>query len=163
MNYIYSPEGTTLSNWGIEGETFVYGDDGFPQFLPLMYDNPDGFSLPDTLRRYARPPSGAFIYDWRRELTPGTDQDVINALDIWMTGVDYAWHLPPLTLSADEGVDFSRIMNDVNTHRDEMVARFITGAEPLTNFDNFVDTLISMGIHDAIAIQQGALDRFNAR
>jgi len=163
MNYVYSPEGQMFSNFGIEGETFEFGPDGTPQFLPFIYDNPDGWSFPDALRRYVRPPMGGFYYDWRRELTPGIDADVLAAPDIWATNVDFAWLLPPITLSAEEGVENSRIMADVNTHRDEMVARFITGAESFDNFDAFLDTIRTMGIYRAIELQQGALDRFNAR
>ena len=163
MNYLYSPEGMLFANWGIEGEHFVFGPDGFPQFTPFMYDNPDGWSLHNVQRRYTRGPIGGFGYDWRRELTPGIEPDVLAAPYIWATNVDYAFMLPPITLTPEEGVENARIMTDVDTHRDEMVARFITGAEPLENFDNFVQTLRNMGIERAIELQQNALDRFNAR
>ena len=35
--------------------------------------------------------------------------------------------------------------------------------EPLDNYDAFVETMKSMGVEDAIAIYQAALDRWNAR
>jgi putative aldouronate transport system substrate-binding protein len=37
------------------------------------------------------------------------------------------------------------------------------GAEPIENFDKYVKTLKSMGIDDAIKIQQAALERYNKR
>jgi len=163
FNYVYSPPGSTLSNWGIEGQTFVYGPDGFPQFTPLMYDNPDELSLPEAIRVFVRAPGGGFHYDWRRELTPGIHPDVLEALDIWETNVDFAWLMPPITLDADEGSEFAQIMSEINTHRDEMVARFISGAESLDNFDAFINTIMGMGAQRAIEIQQAALDRYNAR
>lgn len=54
-------------------------------------------------------------------------------------------------------------MNDVKTYRDEMMAKFIMGAEPLSNFDKFVSTLKSMGIDEAVKAKQAALDRYNKR
>ena len=55
------------------------------------------------------------------------------------------------------------IMSEVNTYRDEMVVRFITGQEPLSNFGDFQARLKQMGIERAIEIQQAALARYNAR
>lgn len=163
MNYNFSHEGFMLANWGIEGETFEFDANGNPQFMPKIYDNPDGFAFVDALRRYVRPPSGGIYYDWHRELTPGIPQDVYDAPGIWESNVDFAFIMPPITLSADESVEFSRIMADVNTHRDEMVARFITGSEPMANFDDFIATLHNMGVERAIELQQGALDRYHDR
>ena len=44
-----------------------------------------------------------------------------------------------------------------------MVVKFITGQEPIENFDAFQARLRQMGIERAIEIEQAALDRFNAR
>ena len=54
-------------------------------------------------------------------------------------------------------------MNQVSTYRDEMVAKFIVGAEPLSKFDEFVSRINGMGMPRALAIQQSALDRFQNR
>jgi len=77
--------------------------------------------------------------------------------------VDFAWLMPPITLSPDEGNESARIMNDVNTYRDEMVAKFIMGTEPLSNYDAFINTIKGMGLDRAIQLQQDALDRYYAR
>jgi len=163
MNYVYSPEGSMLVNWGIEGDTFIFGDDGRPQFTAKMYDNPN-FPLNNVIQRYTMPfNNGGHNSLWYRELTPGTHPDVMGALDIWGTNVDFAYMLPLITLNPDEGMEFAQIMTDINSHRDEMVARFIIGAEPLENFDAFINTIRNMNIDRAIEIQQAALDRFYAR
>ena len=162
MNYIYSPEGALHANFGIEGFTFNFDETGTPQLTAHMYNHPT-LTLPQALRMYTRGPAGAFYMDWRRELTPGIDPDVIEAPDIWASNVDFAWLMPPTTLNAEEGMENTRIMNDVNTHRDEMVVRFITGAESFDNWDDFINTMLHMGIERAIEIQQGALDRYFAR
>ena len=44
-----------------------------------------------------------------------------------------------------------------------MTKKFISGEEPLTNFDSYMDQLQKMGIEDLIAAYQGAHDRFMAR
>jgi putative aldouronate transport system substrate-binding protein len=54
-------------------------------------------------------------------------------------------------------------MNDITTYADEMVLKFIMGTENLSGFDNFVSTIQRLGINRAIEIQNGALNRYNAR
>ena len=44
-----------------------------------------------------------------------------------------------------------------------MTCKFITGVEPLTNFDTYMDTLQKMGIENLIALYQEAYDSFNSR
>jgi len=162
VNYLFSPEGQLFANFGIEGDTFNFDATGTPRLTARMYDNPD-WSLHETQRRYVMPPGFPFFYDWRRELTPGIEQDVYDAPFAWSQNTDFRGNLPPITLTAAEGTENARIMADVNTTRDEMVARFITGAEPMSNWDNFVQSLRNMGIERAMEIQQAAMDRFMAR
>jgi putative aldouronate transport system substrate-binding protein len=71
--------------------------------------------------------------------------------------------MPPVTPSPEESQKLSSIMNDVTTYRDEMIIKFVMGAESMDNYDKFVSQLKSMGMEEAIAIYQGALDRYNAR
>lgn len=54
-------------------------------------------------------------------------------------------------------------MSAIDVYRNEMTLKFIMGIEPLENFDSYLEQLDKMGINDALAIQQAALDRFNAR
>jgi putative aldouronate transport system substrate-binding protein len=50
----------------------------------------------------------------------------------------------------------------VNTFYDEKVTKYIMGAESLDTFNDFIKTLKSMGIDEAVKIQQAALDRYNS-
>ncbi|MDR0450475.1 MAG: hypothetical protein LBH26_04340 [Treponema sp.] len=54
-------------------------------------------------------------------------------------------------------------MSEVTAYRDEMNAKFLLGTESLSNWDNYVNTIRRMGIDRAIAIQNAALARYNAR
>lgn len=58
---------------------------------------------------------------------------------------------------------YASIMADIDTYKSEMFNKFVMGAEPLDRFDAFAETIQSMGIEQAIHIQQAALDRFNKR
>jgi len=52
-------------------------------------------------------------------------------------------------------------MADIDKYVTEMVAKFITGVEPLTNWDNYVSTISKMGIDEILKIKQNGYDRWN--
>ena len=49
--------------------------------------------------------------------------------------------MPPVTPTSEESKEYSIIMNEINTYRDEMVLKFIFGTESLDNFDTYVRIL----------------------
>jgi putative aldouronate transport system substrate-binding protein len=54
-------------------------------------------------------------------------------------------------------------MSDINTRYDEVFTRVESGKAGLDEWDSFVKALPSMGLNDAIKIQQSTLDRYNKR
>ena len=44
-----------------------------------------------------------------------------------------------------------------------MVLKFITGAEPLDNFDQYVETIKSLGIEEALAMKQEGYEAYMAK
>lgn len=51
-------------------------------------------------------------------------------------------------------------MSDVETSIDENLLGFITGSISLDTYDAFIQGLHSMGVDDAVAIYQDALDAY---
>jgi putative aldouronate transport system substrate-binding protein len=82
----------------------------------------------------------------------------------WAKNNDGSFVMPSsVAMTAEEGAEFSQIMGDITTYVGEMTAKFIVGTEPLSNYDAFVSTIKGMNIDRAIALEQTALDRYNAR
>ena len=71
--------------------------------------------------------------------------------------------LPATTMTVDETTENAEIMTDIKTYVSEMEAKFIMNIVSLDNYQDYLNTLDSMGIARAIEIQQAALDRYNAR
>ncbi|MFR3237308.1 MAG: hypothetical protein ACLTOU_02120 [Acutalibacter sp.] len=156
-----SQEDVSLSSYyGEEGVTYTMVD-GKPQYTDLILNNPDGFSFSDALIKYTWRSPG--IYQWDRELQ-GVSEKALDAInDIWPSNADGDYVMPNVSLTNEEGNQFSTIMGDLDTYVSEMTTKFILGDEPLDNYDAFVETMKSMGVEDAIALYQAALDRWNAR
>jgi len=52
------------------------------------------------------------------------------------------------------------LMDEMETYITEMSIKFITGEEPLTNFDAYVAQLTKMGIDNVLAIYRDAYVRY---
>lgn len=71
--------------------------------------------------------------------------------------------MPPITPTSDESKEFSTIINQINTYRDEMTLKFIFGDADLAQFDEYVGNIEKMGLARALEIQNAAYDRYKAR
>jgi putative aldouronate transport system substrate-binding protein len=163
IDYMYSPEGLALINWGIEGESYVV-ENGKKKFADKILKNPEGIAFTDYVKKYAYPANGFTkvmdVEAWTQmELTTPEARD---ANKIWYES-NKALLLPSLTLKPDESQKYAQIMSEVNTYLSENYIKFIMGAEPVSNYDQFVSTLKKLGIDEAIKIQQAAYDRYTAR
>ena len=159
FDYHYTEEGSFLFNYGVEGICHEIVD-GKPQFTELMTNNPDGFA-PIYMNYVHKWHQGAYNRDFLA--SPGTTEKYISDCAVWASNTDGAYVMPPITMTTEEGTEFSSIMADINTYVDEMTAKFIMGLEPMENYDSFVETIRGMNLETAIADQQAALDRYNAR
>ena len=70
--------------------------------------------------------------------------------------------IPPISLTAEETEERSDIMIQVETFAMEKMIQFITGAESLDNFDDYIAEVEGLGLNRAIEITQNAVDRFQA-
>lgn len=171
IDYGYSKEGNLLFNFGIEGVSYHWvtnypGFEGqkFPEYTPLMTANPDGKTLAEMGGLYTRSfYSGPIVQDREYIYQYAHRPQQRSAIQIWGQ-TDAAKHeLPNISATPQEADQLASIMSEVNTYREEMFVKFITGQEPLSNFAAFQARLKQMGIEKAIQIEQAGLDRYNAR
>ncbi|MBD2843892.1 extracellular solute-binding protein [Paenibacillus sp. IB182496] len=162
LDFAYSEEGHMLFNFGKEGVSYEMID-GYPTYTETIMNNPDGLNVSQAMSMHFRSAyGGPFIQD-KRYIEQYMQMDAQKeAVKIW-SEPENKIQMPPVTMTAEENQQFASIMTDLNTYSDEMVTKFIMGVEPLTSFDQYVETLKGMGIEQAIQIQQAALDRYNQR
>ncbi len=152
-----------LFNFGIEGESYTIID-GYPTYTDQILNNPDGWSVAQALSAYIRGNyNGPFVQDIRylEQYYTIDSQKISN--QIWGETNGAKHKIPPITPTAEESREYSTIMNEINTYRDEMTLKFIFGTESLDNFDNYVKTIENMGLARALEIQNLAMDRYNNR
>ncbi len=171
LDYGYAGEGLELMNYGIEGESFNWVTDfpGFegqrwPEYTDLIMDNPEGKTKAQMGYIYTRAfYSGPTIQQWPYLYQYAERPAQRKAIELWAEADAETHQLPPISATAEEAEDLATIMSEINTYREEMLIKFITGQEPLSNFGAFQDRLKKMNIERAIEIKQAGLDRYNAR
>lgn len=163
LDWAYSDEGHMFYNFGIEGESYTM-ENGEPVYTDLIMKNPDGWPVAQAMSAYIRGNyNGPFVQDVRYAKQYATYDGQKKAGETWLVK-DAGKHIvPPITPTAEESDEFSAIMNEINTYRDEMTLKFILGTESLDNFDSYVQTMEGMGLDRAIEIENAALERYNNR
>lgn len=158
FDYAYGKDGYMLFNYGIEGTSYTMVD-GKPKFTDIMVKNPDGLDFWTVCNKY-KLEVGPYLRDYKA--VPEFTKFSLDAMDKW-TQADTDYVMPPLNLTAEESDTYSNIMSDIDTYKDEMILKFITGKEPLSNFDKYVEQLKKMRIEEVIKIEETALERYNNR
>lgn len=165
-DFWYSQIGGDLCSYGPEGVSYEWVDQGDGvETLNWIYED-TGIISKGTDKDFWTVYPLFKLHNWgylRDSTAYEMKPEVWQCIDAWgADGCD--WNMPDgLAQTAEETEELNRIMTDINTYREEMTYLFITGQEPLENFDAFVEQIKSQGIEDAIQIKQDALDRYLAR
>ena len=142
IDYIYSDEGLLLANYGVEGETFEYVN-GEPRLTELVTNNPDyTYNLALNIFTCDRQTPVPFVIDEEKARTDYSE-DQHNTIEVWNAASDGAYNIPRqgVNMTADEKEEYNSIFNDIDTHMDTTIAKFIVGDRSLDEFDDFVEEL----------------------
>lgn len=164
LDYLYTEEGALLANYGVEGDTFEFNEDGEPEFTDKILANENGWTMTQTVASYLCPSAGIANWsDWTRELAGVPEKDQA-CYDVWSEFSD-DWRLPSsVTLTQEESTERAALYADISTIVKEQTAQFISGALDIeSNWDAYISALEASGMERAIEITQAACDRYLAR
>ncbi len=166
QDYLFTEEGALLRNYGTEGLSFYFDDEGKPRFNEFMTNNEDGYSLSQMMRLHTIPHGTvAAWYDWTRELAPNlSDKVKVETFETWDYNLEYQSQPVP-TLAEEHYTEFSQKISDIKTYGEEWIVKAITGQIPLNEqtYEEYCEQLRSMGIEDCIKWQQEALEAYYER
>lgn len=161
LNYGYTQEGADLYNWGVEGINWDWQGDK-RVYNDTMLNNPKfGTEEASYIYKMLFAPKWAYP-DVESHANLLKSEGALKSRMQWADdeGIDSSMQLPPYQLGEDEQQRLAEIMTPICTYIDEMVLKFITGAEPLSNFENFRSTIMSMGIEEALELEQNGYDNY---
>lgn len=159
LNFSYTEKGHMMSNFGMEGQTYQM-ENGYPKYTELVTNNADGLTTQQVLSSYAGLDFlGSYRQDYRYIQQYYSMPQQQEAQKTWMKASN-SHQMPMVSFTEEESSEYAQIMTEITTYQDEMYLKFIMGAEPISNFDLYMDELKGMGIERAIEIKQNAYDRF---
>lgn len=162
IDYMYSDEGSFLLSWGIEGITFDYVD-GKPKFKEFETQSVFANKQADSLFNYVRPHWSVPKYGYMEAQLQGYSPVRQQANKVWVKVSSDLVIPPSITFTEEENNKILDYSDEIGTYVSDMFIKFVTGEEPLSNFDTYVETLKKKNIDEIIQIYQNALDRYNAR
>lgn len=151
---------------GIRGETWDYTDETKDYYEFLM---PSDWTMSATEFIYHKcGHGGIYMADLKSVLvgsSPGLAVKVFDSRDKILPYQVPNFPNPNeyLRYTDEDFNEYTSLWTDLDTYIKQMHAKFITGEEPLSNFQNYVETLESMGLPRVIELVQVAYDRWNGK
>ncbi|MCR8641136.1 extracellular solute-binding protein [Paenibacillus sp. N1-5-1-14] len=164
IDYLYSTEGATLFKHGPENLLWKYSDKDTwtKEWLPV--------------------PNGEDREEYKGKVTPNhgilfpgvnsTDlnKGFVNNFELWVDKqnqeklIPYSVNaFPGVYLTNEHQTEASAIYADVRKYVEQMEAKFVTGQEPLANWDKYVAQLKKMGTDRYVELYQGAYDQWASK
>ena len=163
MDYGYTVDGSYTYCYGVPGVAWNYGDDGLPKYTDYVLNNTFGYTMTEV----------SYILRFHEGFPHMRDSDALsipsNAKDPGCLAYRLQWQDDPhcnydrvlpsnLSMTNEESIRRSEIMAEVETYRDEMVLKYITGVESLDSFEQYQQTMKDLGIDEAIELTQNGYD-----
>ncbi|WP_182200300.1 extracellular solute-binding protein [Paraliobacillus salinarum] len=160
VDYFYSQEGWEELNKGPEGYTWEWDEEKETK-LPL--DPPEGFESSEEYRAtitpdYAittptlrAPKQYEEISDFDQFLTEETNNKIKPFGEV---------PYPLVYFTNDEQKEINTIEVDLKSYVEQMEAKFITGVKPMSDWDEYVETIEKMNVERYVELYQKAYDRW---
>ena len=163
FDFLYSKQASDLMYWGVKGESYTVDEDGNYKFTDMILNNPDGKVPYEAICKYMTNQGFTGLHQYESmvgletKLSPKfkkvKEESVASIMEM-----DQSRSLSnvPTTIEEDKLVSS---YEDLTTYLSTMFDKFIIGAEPIENYDAFVEKCKKLGIEEIIKIKQQAYDR----
>ncbi|MBQ4580373.1 MAG: hypothetical protein IJA83_06900 [Clostridia bacterium] len=175
IDTMYSEAGSILMTWGVEATekdadgnwingNWAYDENGKKYTVPWTWENVEyrGSIFPRHFT-YAMAHANFPRFGQSDYNATSYSEMYVGASKIWADS-DFSMTYPSaIALPVEEQAEVTTLSEDMAAYIAEMQYKFITGAEPLTNYDAYLEQLQKMGIETIIGYYQAAYDRYVAR
>ena len=165
IDAMYSEEGSTLLSWGIEGESYAVVN-GEKEMLEGMNDDVTYYDTTIKQRyTYADPTTIGFpkFKTFASCILSTKSKGYVDACKVWAEG-DTSYRMPyAAQLNDAQSTEVENLTEGMKSYLSEMRQKFITGKEPLTSYDKYLDQCEMLGSKEYERIWQECYDAYAAR
>ena len=168
LDYAYTQEGYLYWNFGTQGITWDYNENGDPAFLPLVKDDPDT----DPITKYNGATWGSTCIQATKLVSEKNSPAAVEANRTWFysapEGVTSNWIWPNGTTFTVEETDELSLINpsNIDTYTSESFANFVTGVQDInddTIWESYLAAFDGYKLPRVLEIRQACYDRYLAR
>jgi putative aldouronate transport system substrate-binding protein len=161
----YSESGSFYVNYGIEGQTWEYDDNGNIMLTEFVTNNPDGMGPAWCLLLYAQ--NGlcdhGVQYHQRKYKYPGGEK-IVEFHSTWIVEGykgEYDWP-SGIKFSDEQNERLKELSADIGTYVNETYLGFVDGSRALSGWEDYLNSVYNMGLNECLEIYQTAYDDFMA-
>ena len=163
-DYWYSEWGRTYV-YGIENVTYTIGEDNQPHWTDYVTKNPEGKTTNQVRGSitFGRGMWPCVYQPW--SLTASTVPQEIEDGRVKYRKEELLTNPLPqgLSFSSADNDLISQKMTDITTYVNEMFVKFVTGKEPMTNWDAYVKKIDDMGMPELLEVYNKSYDNWKSR
>ena len=178
LDVLFSKEAYMRANYGVEGESYEYDENGVPYFTDWYFNN-DTYDVP-TLRQlylvyggtgWGVNYSGLLSYRAMScigsgELNVETQKTMVPpSMETWITWTKNSDNALAIGWVSFEGDEWSKMYDpytEAATYANAMALKFITGVEPLDKFEEYQQKALELGFAESRDRMQEAYDKCHA-
>lgn len=159
-DHFYSDEGARLYYMGVEGETYEETDEGEFVYTDDILNSPEGLTMEQEVSKYLAWLGGVqgIIKEEYFEGSENSPASLEAADDIEPYVPEEIW--PGFLYTEEENSFLTSAGADIDKYIEEMTDKFISGDEPLSKWDDYVEEIEKMGLDEYMEIKQDAFDRY---
>ena len=172
LDYAYTQEGFLYWNYGEQGVSWEYGEDGKPRFTDLVMNDPDT----DPMTKYNGATWGSSCIQATNLLYAKNSKEATDANDAWYYVFDdpvknkevtSGWQIPTgAGFTVEESDELDIIAGGIYTYASENFAKFLTGSLDIDDDRVWEQYLAGFNQHNlprVLEIRQASYDRFLKR
>ncbi len=146
FDWMYSEDGITAMNWGIEGESYTVNADGTKSHIGIVAGQSNFFDYPTKYGFYQR---GFYLNCDTVAMNTFASESAREAIKkIGEFSGEY--RLPAISWS-DKNLEQYNILNDpINTAMQQALGDFVSGQRSLDDWDAYVQEIEKLGLQDLI-------------
>ena len=166
LNTLYKKEVILRATYGEEGVSYMM-EDGVPYFTDWYFKNPDGMNVDELRELYLMPNTTGYCstraFAMRESATLEEQKTTISSTqdtyNIWDSNSTYSKVIGYINFEGDGWGEMYDRYVEADTYAAPMVIRFITGKSDLSEFDDFAQNTLDLGMAEARDLTQYAYDR----
>lgn len=158
LDFILSPAGKALITMGIEGETYVIGEDGMAQYLEFEGKKP---SMTELIEKYGMFVQGMYLSFDRRSTQFNYTEREQEAQDFALDPDNIEPMDPQLVFTPEENERRNAIINEFVTKGREFATKYILNNGGEKEWNEWLETAKEIGAEEIEKIYNDAQKRYN--